>query len=206
MALFIKRREIVFKKKRINYFFHKYNHTWANERTIEVPLVLSLIKNVPKENILEIGNVLSHYVRTGWDTLDKYEISGSVINEDALSFKPFKKYKYIISISTLEHIGFDEEPREDEKILKTISNLKDNCLDKNGKIIFTMPIGWNLNLDNLLRQNKINLVEAYYFKRISWDNKWIISNKEEVLKTKFAKPYIGANGLILGVITDVNKK
>jgi hypothetical protein len=200
LIFFIKKRRFFFKDKKLEYFFHPQNHTWANERAIEIPLVLSLIKNPPREDILEIGNVLSHYVRTGWDILDKYERSKGVINKDALDFKPFKKYRYIISISTLEHIGFDEIPKDDKKILNTISNLKENCLEKNGKIILTVPIGLNPNLDNLLLKNKIKFSEVYYFKRVGWDNQWTISSKEDVLKTKFAKPYIGANGMVLGVI------
>lgn len=197
---FIKNREIIFKGKRLHYFFHKYNYTWANERAIEIPLILSLIDGVPKEDILEIGNVLSHYIRTEWDILDKYEKSAGVINTDAVDFKPSKRYKYIISISTLEHIGFDEEPKDDKKILNAIQNLKSDCLSRNGKIIFTVPVGWNQNLDKLLQTAKIKLSEVHYFKRVNWSNEWVISNRDEVFETKFSKPYIGANGLILGTI------
>jgi hypothetical protein len=198
--LFIKNRNINFNDKKITYFFHPYNHTWANERVIEIPLVLSFIQDVDKDDILEVGNVLSHYIKIGWDVLDKYETERGVINEDIINFRPLKKYKKIISISTMEHVGFDETPKNDKKFLKAILNLKKNCLNKNGKIILTIPIGWNPNLDNLLLKDKINFNEVYYFKRVGWDNKWAISNKEEVLKTKYSKPYIGANGIFLGVI------
>lgn len=75
-----------------------------------------------------------------------------------------------------------------------------NNKEKGGVFFFTLPVGWNSNLDKLLSENKLNFDEAYYFKRISWNNKWRASCKEEALKTKFAKPHIGANGLILGVI------
>ena len=196
----IKERKLVFKGKNLKYFYHKYNYTWANERAIEIPLVLSFIRNIPSQDILEIGNVLSHYFQCDWDIVDKYEREKEIINEDAVNFKPQKKYKFVISISTLEHIGFDEEPRDNSKIIKAISNIKNNCLKKGGAFIFTLPVGWNPNLDKLVLKNKLNFDEAYYFKRVSWNNKWILSDKDKTLKTKFAKPYIGANGLILGII------
>ena len=184
----------------MNYFFCKYNHTWANERTIEIPLILSVIDKSNKNEILEVGNVLSHYIKTGWDILDKYEIDSGVINEDIVNFKPLKRYKKIVSISTMEHVGFDESRKDNKKIMRAISHLKKNCLSKNGEMILTLPVGWNPNLDNLLLEGKIEFDEVYYFKRISWDNQWAISNKNEVLKTKFSQPYIGANGLVLGII------
>lgn len=200
ILFFIKQRKIIFNNKEIQYFFHNYNYTFMNERAIEIPLVLSLIENIPKIELLEIGNVLSHYVQNEWDVVDKYENSKKVINEDIVNFKPLKKYSCIVAISTFEHIGFDEALKDNKKILNMISNLKKNCLKKNGQIIFTIPVGWNFNLDQLIKTNKIKFSEVYYFKRISWDNKWVISKKEAVFKTTFSKPYIGANGLVLGII------
>jgi cyclopropane fatty-acyl-phospholipid synthase-like methyltransferase len=44
-----------------------------------------------------------------------------VINEDVVNFKSKKKYDLIVSISTLEHVGWDEKPM---KIPRAIENLK----------------------------------------------------------------------------------
>lgn len=198
--LWLRKRDMTFKNKKVRYLFHSYNHTWANERAIEVPLVLSFIEKVNKKDILEVGNALSHYMTTGWDVIDKYEKADNVVNVDVVDYIPSKKYPVIICISSLEHIGYDEHIRDNKKILKAIDNLKKNCLEENGKMIITLPIGWNSNVDILLSEGKLIFSEEYYFKRICWDNKWTISNKSEVLQTKFAKPYIGANGLVLGVM------
>jgi len=51
--------------------------------------------------------VLSHYFAVKHDIVDKYEIAPSVVNEDLVNFKPGKKYDLIVSISTLEHVGWD---------------------------------------------------------------------------------------------------
>ena len=146
------------------------------------------------------GNVLTHYVNVCWDVLDKYETGEKIINKDVVDFKPIAKYDLIFSISTLEHVGFDEFEKDSEKILRAIDNVKSNCLAPGGKFFVTLPIGWNYNLDKFLKDGKINFAEVYYFKRISWDNQWQLSSKSEVLKTKFSKPFIGANGLVVGVL------
>ena len=41
--------------------------------------------------------------------------TGRVINEDITYFQPNHKYDLIVSISTFEHIGFDEDPRDTVK-------------------------------------------------------------------------------------------
>src|SRR4030042_5946077 len=51
-----------FNEKLLNYFYHPYNETWDNERAIEIPIALSFLNENKNKEILEIGNVLSHYV------------------------------------------------------------------------------------------------------------------------------------------------
>ncbi len=200
---FKKNRKFTFKGNRFDYFYHSYNYTYTNERIVEIPLILHFIqKKGPRCSILEIGNVLSHYTSAKWDILDKFENQNKVINEDIIDFNPAEKYDLIVSISTMEHVGFDEEVKDDKKILRSISHIKDNCLKKEGKFVFTVPVGWNKNLDKILQGDEINFSEVYYFRRISWDNNWNLSTKHKVLKTRFSKPYIGANGIVLGVVSN----
>ena len=42
------------------------------------------------------------------DVLDKYEKGNNVINDDVVSFSTEVKYDLIVSVSTLEHVGWDE--------------------------------------------------------------------------------------------------
>ena len=44
------------------YSTHEYNETWKNERTVEVPIIWEYVKEYKGKNILEVGNVLSHYL------------------------------------------------------------------------------------------------------------------------------------------------
>ena len=48
----------------------------------------------------------------------------------------------IVSISTLEHVGWDENTKDPDKIFQAIKNLKSYLVPR-GKLIVTMPIGYN---------------------------------------------------------------
>jgi hypothetical protein len=77
-----------------------------------------------------VGNVLSHYFSVNHDVVDKYEKAEGVINRDIIDFHPSKEYDLIISISTLEHVGWDEDISDHKilhdpsKILRAIENLR----------------------------------------------------------------------------------
>ena len=63
----LKKRKIeffYFQEKKLEYLIHKYNITWINERTIEVPIVLDWIKDSKSKSILEVGSVLQNYVNS----------------------------------------------------------------------------------------------------------------------------------------------
>lgn len=157
------------------YFYHHYNTTWKNERAVEVPIIMKKIQSCQGCRILEIGNVLSHYVHFQHDIVDKYDKADGVINQDVVDFQPAENEKYdlIVSISTMEHVGWDETPRDPEKIPRALENLSTKCLASGGEIVVTLPIGYNTYLDKLLKEDKIQFTEQYYLKRISDDNKWI---------------------------------
>ncbi|GAH93498.1 unnamed protein product, partial [marine sediment metagenome] len=139
-----------FREQIYNYFYHRYNSTWGNERAIEVPVVWDIVKKYKGKHILEVGNVLSHYFPTQHTILDKYEKASGVINLDVVDFQPAEKYDLIVSISTLEHVGWDEKPREPRKILRALENLK-RCSALGGQIVVTLPLGYNREIDKLLR-------------------------------------------------------
>ena len=188
-----------FQGKKLNYFFHLYNATCRSERAIEVPIIMDIINNNKSKTILELGNVLSHYYSFEHDILDKYDKSRKVIRQDVVDFKSTKKYDLIVSISTIEHIGWDESPRDDTKIEKTIKALED-CLAPNGRIVITFPQGYNDRLDELDKNKKLHFDEKYCLIRMSKNNLWKEIPWSEDCKKKFGKPYNNANALIIGII------
>ncbi len=191
----------LFKGKKYKYFNHTYNHTWKNERRVEIPIIWNLIKNKNSANVLEIGNVLSHYFPITHDVLDKYEKGASVINEDVISYKTKKKYDYIISISTLEHVGWDEPEKDKMKIIEAVRNLK-TMLSRNGKIIFTVPLGYNPYMDNIIFHKQLHLDEQYFLKRISKDNIWHESKLNNNDRILYNNPYPSGNAIVVGIINN----
>lgn len=193
-------RSFVFNGARLPCLISRYKSTWNTERTVEVPIVLSLMGRGPK-HILEVGNVLSLYVDFSHDVVDKYERSAGVINSDIVSYTPFSKYDLVVSISTFEHIGYDKpEPRNPSKILDVIENLRRNCLSPDGAIIFTVPLGYNCQLDRYIFEGILKTTELFYMKRVSRDNKWVQVSESEVSDSTYGKPFPFGNALAIGVI------
>ena len=65
----------------------------------------------PWKTHLGSGNVLLHYFPADHEIVDKYEKGDGIVNEDIVNFRPGKKYDLIVSISTLEHISWNEEKK-----------------------------------------------------------------------------------------------
>ena len=202
-----------FQGKKLPYFYHRYNTTWKNERTVEVPIIMNYVKDFPNKRILEVGAVLIHYYPVKWDILDKYERGPSIwdildkygrgkeiINKDVIDFKPLNKYDLIISISTLEHVGFDEDVKDQKKIIKAIKNLKEKCLNQKGRMIITMPIGYNPETDGLLFANKLGFDEKIFLKRIRKENQWKEISEKEARNIKYNQPFNSANSIVIGII------
>lgn len=182
------------------YFLHAHNTTWMNERIVEIPIVWEAVRNCESHRILEVGNVLSHYFPIQHDVLDKYEHTRGTLNEDVESFRPVQPYELIVSISTMEHVGFDERPQDPEKIRRALANIKDHCLATGGKLLFTVPLGYNPFLDRFLDQEALGLSRRYCLKRISADNRWVEADWAEVRDSRYGSPFYFANGLVVGII------
>ncbi len=180
-------------------FRHWYNATWRNERAVEIPVILDKIKENRDKKILEIGDVIRHYADFPRDILDKYEKGGEIINEDVVDFKPAQKYDLIVSVSTLEHVGWDEEVKDPLKIIRALENLKNNCLTQDGEIVATIPLGYNPPMDELLMTGKIPFVEKYFLKRV-FEDSWRQITEKEAAGAKYGTPFPAANVVVFGVI------
>ena len=188
-----------FRGKSYRYFWHRYNATWRNERAVEIPIARSFLAGVPPEKVLEIGNVLSHYGPFSHEVVDKYEQVEGIRNEDVCDFKPNKKYKLILSISTLEHVGWDEEPRDRTKVLKAFENLQ-SLLAPGGCLVVTIPLGYNPSLDELIAKGRISFTERVYLKRQPRGNKWSEVSAEQVRHPHYDWRGYEAHELLVGII------
>ena len=116
-------KTFVFNGHTYPYLYHFCNKTWKNERGVEIPIFRDILLRHQAARILEVGNVLSHYFPVHHEVVDKYEVAPIVINQDIVEFAPTERYDLILSISTLEHVGWDEVPREPAKLLQAIEHL-----------------------------------------------------------------------------------
>ena len=202
--LFSSLRTFEFQQEKYRYFIHKYNTTWRNERAVEIPIILRMIGAKGGE-ILEVGNVLSHYFKIRHSVVDKYEKAAGVVNQDVTEIQASKLYDMIISISTLEHVGWDENTgnytivNDSEKILRALEKLRE-LLKPSGKIVVTVPIGYNPHLDKLLRTGKLEFDKVYAMKRASKGSRWIETEPETIKTAKFNRQVPTANAILIGII------
>jgi hypothetical protein len=189
----------VFRGKTYRYFYAFYHATYTNERAVEVPIVMDVVNRNMDKSILEVGNVLSHYFDFDHTIVDKYEAGKGVINQDIVDFRSDISYDLVVSISTLEHVGWDEIPQDDNKILRAIANMK-KLLSDNGAMIITLPIGQNAALDSMIKDRVLTFDQQYYLSRISKSNEWKEASWNEVKYQQYNKPYSNANAIVIGII------
>ena len=193
------KKTFVYKGKKLYYFFHKKSLTWTNERAIEIPIAVNFIKNQNAKRILEVGAVLHHYYPSiKKEVIDKFEKGKGILNIDVLNFNPKEKYDCIVSISTLEHVGYDDDAKDPYGTLKAIQNLK-KCLGRGGKMLITLPLKYNKNVDKLLNENKLGFTEEHYYVRRNM-LRWEQTTKENAMNARDAQFH--ADAIVIG---EVNK-
>jgi hypothetical protein len=197
--VFKARGRFVLDGRSFSYFYHPYNLAWRNERAVEVPIAMSYLAAHKGQSVLEVGNVLSHYFRTDHDVLDKYERAPGVINEDAATYATDKKYDLIISISTLEHVGWDEREHDPEKALAAIENLS-GSLAAGGEFLITAPVGLNPHFDRLLESGSIPFDELWALKRGPRGNRWEQEDPGSVFGTRYPRSSFRAGAIAVGLI------
>lgn len=186
-----------YKRVELEYVYHRYNMTWASERCVEVPIGRWWARRFAAETTLEVGNVLSHYGPVKHQILDKFEKGPGVINEDILTFKPTRKYELIFSISTFEHIGFDDEAEgsSGEKIVSAIEACR-SLLQPGGTLVITIPINYNPELDQSIASDGLPLNRRTFLFRRGFTD-WVEVDQQSALKARYKSPFPYANAIMV---------
>jgi hypothetical protein len=196
---FLKPKTFIVNGAVYSLFYHSYNTTWANERAVEVPFVKSIVDSARDKRILEIGNVLSHFYPCDWDVIDKFERQKGVLNEDILTFRPHEKYDLIVSISTFEHIGYDDGSSDSaSKIAESWRNVVNSCLSEDGLAVITSPIGYNSDMDDLVFRNAFAFDKIIFLKR-GPGRSWEEVERAEAKLSEYGSPYSCANSVAIGL-------
>jgi len=153
--------------QRHTYFDHDYNATRTNERAVEIPTAFAFM-GVHTGPGLEVGDVLHNYTPFGdWTVVDTYAIySTGVINMDILNYYPTGRFDWIISISTVEHIGWDPPEEKDEgKSLRAIQHMRE-MLSPSGEMLLTFPTGVHPSLDAAVANGTLNPIDQVFMLRV----------------------------------------
>lgn len=196
-----KPRTFKFNDGNYNYFFEPYNQTWENERCVELAIVFDWLIGVRSGYLLEVGNVFNHYLPMGHVVVDKYEKQEGVVNQDIMKFKSRRKFHKIFSISTIEHVGFDEKRKDPAKAVAAIWKIR-SMLEPDGEALITIPYGYNQKLDEQILNDKTIFSRVYGMKRIG-KHEWKQCTLKQLEGVRYGYPYHAANGLVIGYVKKV---
>ena len=124
-------------------FDHDYNDTAKNERAVELAVAQHWFQGLNGGSGLEVGNVLAHYdIGQPRRIVDLHEEGEGV--ENISVFNIGGKYEWIVSISTLEHVG--PGPKDAQRSIEHLRSL----LLPGGSMLVSVPGGFHSALDEHL--------------------------------------------------------
>ncbi len=172
---------------------------WRTERGIEVGFGKHFAAQCDAADILEVGNVLSMSGVRGHAVVDKYEAGDGVINEDILDFAPGRQYKLVLSLSTVEHIGWDEVPQDLTKASKALAAMR-SLVAPGGSMLVTIPVGYR-------RQFEAEFIHSPSFDRVRLFTKttrtarWTeVADPERCAEFAYGKPFACGNAILVGTV------
>jgi hypothetical protein len=198
-------RQFVFDGDRLAYYASRKNRTWDNERAVEIPVVWrELERRGHSGGVLEVGNVLGHYFEIAHPVIDKYEQHKTVTwHEDVVTFQPPFAPELILSISTLEHIGRSEIPRDPGKFREAVDAVA-GWLAPGGRLLFTVPLGYNPAVRKYLDSpNPARTVRC--MRRTTLDNLWVQADYAEVRDFRYGSPFPCANAIAIVELTSAHQ-
>lgn len=182
--------------RRVPYFSSPYHYTWLNERAVEIALALEVLEKHRGQEVLEVGNVLGHYLPITHTVVDKYERAPGVVNVDVADLDLDARFELILAVSTLEHVGLDEARRDPDKPRRAIERLK-GLLEPGGLLWVTLPVGYNPDLDEQLRSGDLGFTRLRALRRSPTRNSWREVPLGEVWDAAYDRLLYTAHGVVV---------
>jgi hypothetical protein len=146
----------------------------------------------PPGSVLEVGNVLRFAGITGHTVVDKYEPGKDIINVDIIDYEADRLFDLVVCISTLEHVGWDEAPRDPNRAVIAL----DAMSRLGGDLLITIPVGYHRPLEQHFINGPFDNVTLAV--RTSRLPRWEPRPLTELAPLQFGKPYAAGNGILIG--------
>jgi SAM-dependent methyltransferase len=157
--------------ERHRYLYHRYKRSWLTERAVEVPVVQAEVDRHAGQRVLEVGHVLGHFRPQTHVVVDKYEQAPGVLNRDVLDLGELGPFDLIVAISTLEHVGHDESPRDPTAAPVAVAALGER-LAPGGRLLITVPAGYNRAFDAAIADGSIPTSSLTALRRVGGGTRW----------------------------------
>lgn len=184
--------------RRYPYRYGAYKFSWLTERAVEVPVGQALVDAHPPEAVLEVGNVLAHYGPQSHKIVDKYETGPGVLNRDVLDLDDLGRFELVVAISTIEHVGWDEAPRNPTKAPEAVRALQ-RLLSPSGRLLLTVPVGYHQGLDAAIRDGEFAFERAGALRRVS-QTTWREAAPDEVWGLSYDWLLYCARAVFIGLL------
>jgi len=154
----------------LEYLNHAYNHATYNSRRVEVPIARWFLAQKPGARALEIGNVLAHYGPISWPVVDLRE--KGAINANVMAWRPEAPVDLLVSISTVEHIGYGRYGKVGRSlsVARVLLHLR-SFLAADGAALVTVPTRYNPTLDQELASGRLG-ADRLWALRVRGVNDW----------------------------------
>jgi hypothetical protein len=175
---------------RLHYGFRRW--AWRSERGLEIALGAQALEGFARDDVLEVGNVLSLAGFAGHTVLDKYERGPGILNVDIVGFVPERRYGLVVSLSTLEHVGWDEVPSDPDKAalaLETIDRI-------GGALLVTIPVGYHRAFERAFVDGPFDSVALAV--KTSRLGRWETRPPSARENVSYGRPFALGNGILIG--------
>lgn len=181
--------------ERFPYLYHRYKRSWMTERAVEVPVAQAAVDRFTGRRVLEVGNVLSHYRGQGHVVVDKYERTAGVLNRDVLDLTELGQFDLVVAVSTIEHVGWDEQPRDPHGAVRALHALR-RAVAPGGTLLVTVPAGYNPNLDEAIRGGALPGARLAGMRRADRATRWVEVPPAQAWAAPYDFLFYSARGVI----------
>jgi hypothetical protein len=187
------RRVVTIDGQRVPLHYEFRRWAWRTERCVEIALGLRALGLHAGDQVLEVGNVLPLAGARGHTVVDKYEQGDGVLNVDIVDFDPERSYELVVSISTLEHVGWDEIPQDPDKAaaaLKTIDRL-------GRRLLVTVPVGYHRRFEEAFLAGPFD--DIVMLVKTGRSARWEQRPPSDRSRVSYGTPYACGNGILVGM-------